>query len=454
MFDISIVNFFLHRPPSDMPFFAHVPMGPLYLVSSLESAGFSVDFHDYQVGNYGNPYDPDNINKFLEDTSSKLIGISCMSNMLPFLVLGLRKFKRTRPDAHIVLGGPGVSGSATEIIKSFPEINAVVRGEGEEIIVDILNASHRMRSWTSIPGLVFRNRKEVQVNAARPRRKNIDTIPIPAYHKLNLQLYKQFPILTSRGCIYKCTFCDIPRTWDRHIEWRSIESVLEEVQFLQSRYNADSFSILDDCFVLNRRQVVEYCQQVIKRNMSFEWGCMCRADLLDDELMALMHYAGCRRIFLGIESGSKRVRSIAGKGLKINSVEELLVKAAQYFEVAASFILGFPFETIDEFRDTIYLIIYCLEKGLKPQLAVLSPLPQSELNTSGLYEKEFDPALISGMVFPNNEKKNAWLMQRVLTTEVRGLIQSHPKIFSGFYHYKAGKVRNKLELAMKYGLRV
>ncbi|MCF6147071.1 MAG: B12-binding domain-containing radical SAM protein [Candidatus Kuenenia sp.] len=448
--DISMVNFFLHREPSKKPF-ACIPMGTLYLTSALEAAGYSVDFHDYQVEFEGNPYHPINILNFLKRTSADILGISCMSNMLPFLLRGLRSFKRHKPGTFIILGGSGPGGTAKEILQSFPEIDAVVRGEGEETIVEILEAHRGQRKLESIAGLTFRSSNGIVVNPPRARKTDIDAIPLPAYHKLPMEKYINSSILTSRGCPYQCLFCDISPNWDRKIAQRSIESVIKEILFLINNYGRNKFSILDDTFILNRGRVLRFCAEIIERKLSIEWSCMCRIDLLDDDLMAFMQKAGCKKIFLGIESGSSRIRNKAGKGFKIDNVEPLIGKAARYFEVAASFILGFPFETIDEFRETIYLIIYCLERGVKPQMSILSPLPQSELNTSGLYKKEFDPDILL-VDFDHYKKKSERMNKNILTSDIQEMIKSNPKIFSAFYHYKTGMIREKLELAKKYGL--
>jgi radical SAM superfamily enzyme YgiQ (UPF0313 family) len=454
MTDITVVNFFLHHPPNGGAY-ACIPMGTLYLCSAAEQAGYSVDFLDYQHQTAENPYSPQAVCNFLEQARSDVIGIGCMTNMLPFLLCGLRLFKKKRPQSYVILGGSGPSGVAPEILTSFgAEVDAVVAGEGEQAIIEILEARRGKKTWDSILGLIYKPNGAVQKNPTRPRRFDVDTIPYPAYHHLDLSKYLNFPVLTARGCPYRCTFCDIAPNWDRLVGQRSIDSVLEEIETLQSKFSASFISILDDVFVLNRKRVTAFCQRVIETGMNFHWSCMCRADLLDDKLIELMYASGCRKIFLGIESGSSRVRNLAGKGLKIDNVEEVIAKTSRHFEVTASFIMGFPFESIEEFHETLLLQMYCIDQGAKPQMSILSPLPQAELTSDETFKKEFHPELVSGMVFPRYQERARRLLLNVLTPEIQELIRSHPKIFSAFYYFTEGRVGEKLELAMQYGMRI
>ncbi|MBI5586871.1 MAG: B12-binding domain-containing radical SAM protein [Deltaproteobacteria bacterium] len=448
--DISIVNFFLHRPPDSQPF-ACIPMGTMYLCGSIEKAGYSLDFHDYQLYPTTNPYSPGEIARFLLKTESRLVGISIMSNMLPYLLLGLRIFKRERKDAFVVLGGAGVGGFSAESFAHFPEVDAILNGEGEQAVVEIIEAFKGKTKWESIRGLTYR-KDGVRSNPGRTGMQDLDLVPYPAYHRLDLASYRGFPVLTARGCPYKCTFCDISRRNGYAVGRRKIVNVIDEIEMLRRDFGAASISILDDSFSLGKNRVKEFCFGVLARKMRFEWGCMCRVDHLSDELMDLMHEAGCRKMFLGIESGSPKVRDTAGKGLGIKNVEDLISRAASRFQVTASFIMGFPFESLDDFRETIFLMIYCKEKGAQPQICVLSPLPNAELTQMPKYEKIFDPDTLSGMAYGEYTKKAGEVCSKALTGEVQGLIGSWPGLFSAFYHFKEGMVREKIKIAATYGL--
>lgn len=450
--DATVVNFFLHRRQSSGPH-ACIPMGPLYLCSSFERAGYTCDFLDLQTHEAENPYDPGAIREFLCQARGNVVGISCMSNMLPFLILGLREFKAARPDTFVILGGSGPSGVAQQLVGRFPEIDAVVSGEGESAFVEVTEALRGKRQMSDVLGLTYRDGDAVRTNGERPRRMDVDALPWPAYEHLDVGKYLNFPLLTARGCPFRCSFCDIAPNWDRLVGKRGIDSVLDEVEMLQDRYGATTIGILDDVFALSPRRVIEFCNRIALRGLHFEWSCMCRVDLLDESLMDQMYEAGCRRVFLGIESGSERVRALAGKEIRIQNVERMLSLVSKRFDVAASFILGFPFETLDDFRKTLMLIIYCSAIGAKPQMCVLSPLPQAGLTVEGLADLVFDPEILSGMVYSRYFDNAGSAAKSALTPDVRELIRRDREVFSAFYHFRDGMVREKLEMALRFGLR-
>lgn len=451
MSDVSLFSFFLHRPRSERPY-ACVPMGVLYLAAALQAAGYDVDFHDYQVSASGNPYTPESVTEFLMRARSDVLGISCMANMLPYLVLGLRRFKREHRDAYVVLGGAGPSGLGRPILERIPEVDAVVRGEGEEALVQLLAARAGRFAWDHIQGLHWRDRGCVRSNALRARRLDIGSLPWPAYDLLDREHYIGFPVISARGCSYRCAFCDIAPNAEYRVSMRAIDDVLDEIAMLQARFNATEVTILDDTFSLAARRVLSFCARVRERRMDFTWGCMCRVDGLDDAMIDVMESAGCRRVFFGIESGSRRVRRLAGKGLRHGDVEAVIAKTASRFDVAASFILGFPFETLDEFRETLWLSIYSSSQGAHPQMSVLSPLPQATLTRSSRYRMAFSRELISGIAYARHGERAVDFLETALSPEVEHLIRGDSELFSAFYHFVDGQVEKKLDLARMYGV--
>ncbi|MGB0696453.1 MAG: B12-binding domain-containing radical SAM protein [Rhodospirillaceae bacterium] len=462
MADVSLVNFFLFRSPGPTPF-AAMPMGPLYIAASLREAGHIVQFLDHQLCEAPNPYAPEVVADLLMQAEADVIGISVMSNMLPFLILGLERFKQRRPNAFIVLGGSGVSGVAPALLKRFAAIDAVIAGEGEDAMIALLRARRGEVPAAEVGGMVWRGDDEIRVNPRTPRGTGIDRFPPPAYDILaeNRPHYIGQQVLTARGCPYACVFCDIAPNWSRKVTYRDLDQVLDEIAQIRETDAAmglgatqSGVSIIDDVFALSEKRVRAFCERVLARQMTFTWSCMCRVDLLDPALMDLMHQAGCRRIFLGIESGSPRVRDIAGKGLRIENVEQMIVECAQRFDTRASFILGFPFESLDDFRETAFLMAYCLAKGATTQISILSPLPQAELTRSNTDSLVFDPDLVSAMAFGSHRDNGRDCTRAALTPDIQELIQSDRQIFSAFYHFRDGLVREKMDIAKTYGVKI
>ncbi len=452
--DVTLANFFLNKKPSDRPS-AFVPLGVLYLAGAVESAGGEAQVIDYQLFETEQPYDPAEICRFLLAAHGDLIGISTMSNMLPFLAFGLRRFRELRPDALVIVGGSGTSALPVEVLHACPEIDGIVSGDGEEAIVALAAAHAGRGSFAEVPGLTLRQDGRITVSNPKPLRpKSIDHLARPARRHLSCGSYAEFPILTARGCPYKCVFCDIAPNGGRRVGRREIPDVVDEIVEIQDLFGITQFGILDDVFSLERRRVEAFCQEILRRGVTIEWGCMCRTDLLDPALMDAMREAGCRRLFLGIESGAKRVRAIAGKGLMVENVERLIAEATGRFRVSPSFILGFPFEEMAEFEQTLMLASYSASLGARPQMSILSPLPSADLTRSGAYEIAFDPTLVSGIAYPRRDETAKDLAGSILSAEISDLIRSDPVVFSAFYHFPAGRVGEKLARARAYGVEV
>lgn len=451
MASVSIVNAFLHRPPGAGPT-ACVPLGPLYLTSTLEACGIDTELVDFQLADLPDPYQPAAIADFLMATSGDVLGVSTMTNMLPFLLPALGIVRAAQPERFVILGGSGVSGVAEPLLSQFPQVDAVCRGEGEQLMVELVEALDGRRDWRSIAGLSYREDALVVSNPERPRNRALDRLPRPAYRHLDLTRYVHLPVLTARGCPYRCDFCDIAPNWDRKVAMRRIDEVISEIEWLVTEYHSTEITVLDDTFCLSPARVRDFCRLLLDTGLPVTWSAMCRVDLINEDLMDLMHSAGCRKIFLGIESGSRRVRELAGKELRCDDVERLIGECATRFETAVSLIMGFPYETLDDFTETLLLAVYSAARGAQPQMAVLSPLPQAPLTTARGYPIEFEPDLVSGMVFSEYTASARETTLAALTPEVCDLIRSDPRIFSAFYHFKDGRIREKLELAGRYGL--
>ncbi|MGB0696450.1 MAG: B12-binding domain-containing radical SAM protein [Rhodospirillaceae bacterium] len=454
--DVSLINFNLsgNRAEGRRAF---APLAPLYLAGALRAAGYGAEVLDYQTHPSETPYDPETIAAYLRAARGKIIGISTMTNMLPFLVLGLRRFfAEEGGDRPVYLGGSGVSGMAEEILALEPRIAGVVSGDGEEAITAIADHHICGTALELAPGLTVSTPDEGPVQlTARPRRpRDINHLPAPAYDLLDHSHYKEFPVLTARGCPYNCVFCDIAPNGGRMVGYRDTTKVVEEIAHIAARYGYRYFNILDDIFSLKRSRVEAFCQEIIARGLDIDWACMCRTDLLDDALMALMHQAGCRRLFLGVESGSARVRQLAGKGLAMENVEDLLKRASQYFTVNPSFIVGFPFETLDDFDQTLHLAAYAKVIGARPQMSVLSPLPQADITSSGDYAMAFTPELVSGLAYPRRGEDPDRMAREILSEDICALIETNSRLFSAFYHFPQGQLPQKLARARAFGVQL
>ena len=406
-----------------------MPLGPLYLVAALEEHGYEVDFRDFQLCGGADHFDVELFCRFL-DNSAPILGVSCFIDMLPLVILAMERVKRQYPDKVVILGGPGPSSVAEEILRRFPFIDVIVRGEGEETIVDLLGRLREGR-LDDIFGISYHRDGEIRHNPPRSRIKALDSLPFPAYNHLDWPRYSHARIVTARGCPYACAFCDIPGLWHRQCFKRDIGAVVAEIELLKERFGQSVVDICDDIFVLDRDRVLAACQELKGGGLS--WTCFGRANLMDEELMRHMAEAGCFNVFYGVESGSDKVLSQIGKGTSIAQAESVLALSADYFGVTASYIWGFPFEGIDDFYQTVQSMarVVRIEGDTSVALHLLSPSPLSGFHSRYKrylrFSKDLPTALLLGRPLGEGLAESH--------TSVVDLITRYPSIFQAFYFY-------------------
>jgi radical SAM superfamily enzyme YgiQ (UPF0313 family) len=422
------------------------PLGPLYIAAALEEVGVEVDFRDFQLDPDAHGLSGDRLARYLSG-HAKVVAISCFVDMLPAVVDATRQLHEERPDTLFVLGGPGPTAAARRILEEYPWITTVVRGEGEETIQDwvrLLRGEHE----GPVTGMIYRSQGHLIDGGDRPRNRAIDRIPLPAYHLLDWSHYSHARIITTRGCSYRCSFCDVTALWDNRSIYRSLDATLAELQTITETYGKSAISVVDDTFVLNRNRVREFCHLLLERDMHLEWGCFGRINLMTKELIETMAASGCRAVFYGIDSGSQAVLDRTVKRLRAEDVLPVLELSARYFKkIEASFIWGYPFETLDDFRKTLNLAgeASMLAPRVNVQLHMLSPLPLSPIY------REFN-----GTLHVPEPEDRPWLLLPALLLDdraarLRAIVSGAPDIYPGFYSFPTPakeEKRNLLEQAM------
>jgi anaerobic magnesium-protoporphyrin IX monomethyl ester cyclase len=433
----------------------HVPLGPLYLTRALEEAGFEVDLRDYQCVGADDPFEMPVFLEFLHDPAP-VIGLSCMANLLPFAVLALRALHEAYPDRTLVLGGVGSKAVEEELLSRFPWINIICRGEGDRTGVELMQALRRGGSLEAVDGISFRANGRVVHNRDRARITDLDAIPFPAFKKVRLADYAGYGMMTSRGCPYPCTFCSVAPVWNLESHHRSARNIVDEMEYLHRAAGVDLFLFQDEFFVSGKRPVLEFCRELNTRGMKIQWKAFGRVNLVDEELMQAMAGCGCVELRFGIESGSDRVLSEIKKCFTSAESLEVVPKAVQIFpRVDTFFIWGFPFETMEDFNQTLFQMISFRTMGARILPSLLSLLPQTEIYRQwrGRAKLEFCPYLLPEFVFTGHEvARGGQIELPAKHAEYFDLIQRHPDIFSGFFHIDlAGNVLPKLELLQQFG---
>ncbi|MBN2005868.1 MAG: B12-binding domain-containing radical SAM protein [Anaerolineae bacterium] len=455
--DITLVNLnmlFL-RYGEEIERELHVPLGCLYLTRALEDAGFTVDFRDYQTCDGGDPFELETFLDFVRDPAP-VIGLSCMANLLPFTLLAAKALKERYPDHTLVLGGVGTKAVEDKVLRRFPWIDIIARGEGETTGPALLHTLNNGRDLAGVQGISYRSNGAIHHNTDGARVQDLNSIPFPAFHKVDLMRYAGYGMMTSRGCPYLCTFCSVAPVWNHESYSRSPENIVAEMKVLHQEAGVKLFLFQDEFFVSGKQHVMAFCRELEKSGLAIKWKAFGRVNLTDVEMMQAMADCGCVELRFGIESGSDRILERIKKGFTTAEVLDLIPKAIEIFpRVDTFYVWGFPFETLEDFSQSLFQMVTFRMMGARILPSLLSLLPQTEI-----YETlppdtrlEFCPYLLPEFVFTGHEIVRG---SNVELPEPYGryfdLITQNPDIFPGFFHVDMEhNVLPKLAMLREFG---
>jgi len=385
----------------------HLPLGLLYLTQVLEQAGYEVDLRDYQLCPADDPFYLDAFVEFAADPAP-IVGLSCMANLLPFAILASEALKKRYPDRTLILGGVGAKAVEAQVLERFPWIDAVAHGEAERAIVPLLEALRRGGDLSGVPGVFFRRGGAIACNPPPPRIQDLDALPRPAYHRVDLAAYDAYGMISSRGCPYKCSFCSVAPVWNHECHFRSPRDVVAEMVELHEQAGVDLFLFQDEFFVSAKTAVMRFCEELDRSGLKVRWKAFARVDLSDQELMETMARNGCLEIRFGIESGSARMLERTTKGFTPEMAVDVVSRATQLFpRVDAFFIWGYPDETMEDFYQSLFQMISFRLMGARILPSLLCLLPQTrlyrELAPERLARAEFCEELLPEYVITGHE---------------------------------------------------
>jgi anaerobic magnesium-protoporphyrin IX monomethyl ester cyclase len=291
-----------------------IPLGLASIGAVLLRAGHEVTVCDTAI-------EPQALKPMLKKNKFDLVGLSATTPLVKNaweLAVFIKKYSK----APIILGGPHVSALSDESLKQ-KGVDFVVRGEGEEAVLEICEMLEGKRKREDILGLSYKNKKKIVHNPARPLIKNLDDLPFPAYNLFKIEKYsitqplrdrqtdkaRAFYMMTSRGCPYGCVYCYkgiCGRSWRP----KTAEKVVEEWEYLVKEMKATEIGVQDDVFNLDRKRALKICDLLIKKGLNkVPWitNNGIRADKVDLELLKKMKQAGCKRVAFGVESGSQKI---------------------------------------------------------------------------------------------------------------------------------------------------
>src|SRR5262245_11927679 len=264
----------------------------------------------------------------------------------------MEQVKRRRPSCRCVLGGPHASAVAQRTMERKPFVDAIVIGEGERTLPDLVTA-FAAGSEAPVPGAWRRVASGVVDGGPRPLVATLDELPIPAYDMYKGSRDEEIFIEVGRGCPFQCTFCSTAPFWQRKHRVKSPKRILAEIDLVQQLFGSHRVHFTHDLLTTDRHWVGHLCEALVAAGTPVKWTCSARTDTVDVELFQTMAAAGCDAIYFGIESGSQRILSDIKKAVPIEQSLDVLRECRDAgIRPNAGFIIGFPTEDRDSLRET------------------------------------------------------------------------------------------------------
>lgn len=302
----------------------------------------------------------------ITDFKPDIVGVSVLTPQLNATVGTCEIVRELLPDAFLIVGGPHATVLPEDTLKRTGA-DIVYAGEGEIAFGRFLSGE----DFRDIPGACYMKDGEIHRNPGLLITDNLDTILYPDRSIFEMDNYfdtwysmdrvdpsfKGTSIMATRGCPFKCTFCQptLSEIFGKRIRKRTPSNIIGELKHLKKIFDIDAFMFEDSTFILDKEWVHEICRLMIEEELNLKWCCNVRADLLTGELIDHMKEAGLSKINMGVESASQRVLDdIYHKGITVEGVKEALCLAkARGIFVQGYFMLGAPGETVEEMKKTI-----------------------------------------------------------------------------------------------------
>lgn len=341
------------------------PLGLGFLASMLKSREFNVKILDCEAFGLTIHQAVKSILSFEPD----YVGITAVTLSIYSAAELASELKKIDSDLCIILGGAHVSAVPEEVMRLFPQFDVGVIGEGEITIVQLLDNLESNKPLSGINGIVYRNNGELIKTAGMALIENLDNLPFPAwdlypelkkYYRPSTFGFQKLPsmsLITSRGCLGKCSFCsDI--VWQRRYREHSAAYVMDMIRELYYKYGVRDIAIYDGLFGVNRDRLFRLCEALIKENLDLTWSCNFRVEMAEAKILRIMKKAGCWSIAYGIESCSREILEFLQKNINLDMIRQALKLTKEAGILSkGSIMVGLPLETVGTIKKTLDIIL-------------------------------------------------------------------------------------------------
>ncbi|MCX5695034.1 MAG: radical SAM protein [Candidatus Omnitrophica bacterium] len=350
-----------------------------YLSAVLEKNGIEVKIFD---GRYFDIKDKQLIDD-LCGFSPEIIGFSAMTHEIKRTAKIAEKVKE-RVNVKVVFGGCHLSALPEETMEEFLVIDYGVLGEGEYTLLDIVTHARGQMRIEEIDGVIFRKDGKMIRNKPRELISDLDLLPFAAfdqYYRKGIEGLNDksiYPILSSRGCPFSCSFC--MRILGRKVRYRSAENIITEIELAIDKYGIQLIDFHDEIFLFNNERTNGLLTKFIESGLSkkIKWSGLTRVDLIDQKIIELAKEAGCYRIELGVESGNDGILKRINKNTTVSQIERAvdIIKKSK-IKISSYYILGHPGETEATMKETINLAVKLNTDYIA--VGIMVPYPGTEI---------------------------------------------------------------------------
>lgn len=327
--------------------------------------------------------------------NTKVFGFSCMfSHSWPLVHELAGEVKKHFPNALYVVGGEHPSAMSEQILKGGV-FDVVVRGEGEETFFELINRFEAQQDWRTVDGTaVLTTAGEYLLNPPRKRVTNIDDLPWPDWDSWHVDKYiaanqipgvkgeRTIPFLANRGCPFSCTFCSNPQMWTTRYVMRSPKSIVDEMEYYHKKYQVKDFAFMDLTFVVNRRQILEFTNEILRRKLDIKYQLPAgtRSEALDDEVVKGLAASGLRNFALAPESASDEIRRVTKKKVNLAEMESAIRRVLDAkLNLCVFFVVGFPEDNRETVMETIRYVRKLARLGVHDvSISKFTPYPGSQ----------------------------------------------------------------------------
>jgi len=302
------------------------PQSLAAIAAVLKREGYDVEIYNQAM----NHYPEEHLQHYLEDNVFDVVGLSFIAGYYEYRkALRISEaINRVKNRPFYIIGGHGPT-PEPEFFLSKTGADAIVMGEGEATIIELLDALKNKRPFHQIKGIAFREGDRCIINERRPLIKDIDSLPFPAYEMFPMEYYRllrvphctssdfAIPMLSGRGCTFKCNFC---YRLDEGLRPRSNESIIEEIKMLKKDYGITFIAFGDELLMSSRERTTSLCNDFLKHNLNIKWDCNGRLNYAQRDVLDLMKKAGCVFVNYGIEAMDDQILKNMNKALTIKQI--------------------------------------------------------------------------------------------------------------------------------------